>query len=64
MEKEKLHRTQHDGVGNFDGGDRSWKKSVDGGACRQRRASWMRSQISRCDGVSSWFSRCHGVSID
>ncbi|QHO38053.1 uncharacterized protein DS421_4g116990 [Arachis hypogaea] len=53
MEKEKLHRAQHDRAGNSDGGDHSWKKSVDGGACHQRRASWMRSQISRCDGVSS-----------
>ncbi|QHO01680.1 uncharacterized protein DS421_13g417240 [Arachis hypogaea] len=58
MEKEKLHRAQHDGAGNFDGGDHSWKKGVDGGACHQRRASWMRSQISRFDGVSSWFSHC------
>ncbi|QHN86204.1 uncharacterized protein DS421_16g544040 [Arachis hypogaea] len=53
MEKEKLHRAQHDGTGNFDGGYCNWRKSVDGRACRQRRASWMRSQISCCDGVSS-----------
>ncbi|QHO11917.1 uncharacterized protein DS421_15g502450 [Arachis hypogaea] len=64
MEKEKLPRAQHSGAENFDGGDHSWKKSVDGGDCCQKRMSRMRSQISRCDRVSCWFSHCDGVSID